>query len=452
MMKTTIIFLTTLIWSFFYSQQIPPSKEWSQTYFINNTYPSDIVLDNNNVITFLAQDIGTDNQTRVHLVKTNNTIISDQILKVGPNDEAFNFLINSDNTILLVNIESFEKYDPSGTLIWNKTFESNFYLNGGIKTIDNQFVIFGSREVDFDADYLYRIRKLDQAGNTVWNKEGQKINNKFFAPNAMLQTSDGGFLCGGVYGESISTNQEGYSIIKLDSTGNLLWEKRFPISTYIYSNIDKIIACDDGNFIMYGFNDVDTGAENVNSFYTKFDATGNVIWTKTTQTGTYISAIVKGLDNGYVLLKDSNLVPDQVTLEKITESGTQVWNQDYPNIGNSYGIIPHNSGFVSISDLYSTTLEGHTANIVRFGQLLSTSDYTGNSLQIYPNPATSILNFKLTNSSKIQFSEIFDSSGRLIKTFNSAIKNLDIADLKTGHYTLKITSSDGVHISKFIKK
>ena len=92
-MKTTIIFLTTLIWSFFYSQQIPPSKEWSQTYFINNTYPSDIVLDNNNVITFLAQDIGTDNQTRVHLVKTNNTIISDQILKVGPDDEAFNFFM-----------------------------------------------------------------------------------------------------------------------------------------------------------------------------------------------------------------------------------------------------------------------------------------------------------------------------------------------------------------------
>jgi hypothetical protein len=73
----------------------------------------------------------------------------------------------------------------------------------------------------------------------------------------------------------------------------------------------------------------------------------------------------------------------------------------------------------------------------------SVSENTTDLFSIYPNPTTDILNIKGDLTGKII--EILDISGKShIKTLN---KSIDVSDLTTGVYFLKVDNS----VKKFIK-
>ncbi|WP_415376961.1 T9SS type A sorting domain-containing protein [Patiriisocius sp. Uisw_017] len=55
---------------------------------------------------------------------------------------------------------------------------------------------------------------------------------------------------------------------------------------------------------------------------------------------------------------------------------------------------------------------------------------------MYPNPAKSILN--VDNTEHIKRIDIFDLTGRLIKHRNSDFKNIDVSDLSSGTFILKV--------------
>lgn len=98
----------------------------------------------------------------------------------------------------------------------------------------------------------------------------------------------------------------------------------------------------------------------------------------------------------------------------------------------------------------------------RFDQNL-TDGISNNSafstISLYPNPAQSELNIDLVskNSTNAQI-EIIDLAGRTISYQNKTIINgqntirLDVSSLNTGLYVIKITSSEGVFMQKFMVK
>jgi hypothetical protein len=77
------------------------------------------------------------------------------------------------------------------------------------------------------------------------------------------------------------------------------------------------------------------------------------------------------------------------------------------------------------------------------GSVLGTNDLALESKKVvlYPNPAKETVNFK--NADKIKSVDIFESTGRKVKTVKADGKDINVSDLKSGNYYLEITLKDG---------
>lgn len=86
---------------------------------------------------------------------------------------------------------------------------------------------------------------------------------------------------------------------------------------------------------------------------------------------------------------------------------------------------------------------------------LSTSQFNKESFSFYPNPSEDFIEINLNNSfSKSTALEIYNNIGILQKTehLTNTITQVDINNLATGIYFLKITSETGTSVKKLIKK
>jgi hypothetical protein len=77
------------------------------------------------------------------------------------------------------------------------------------------------------------------------------------------------------------------------------------------------------------------------------------------------------------------------------------------------------------------------------GSVLGTNDLALESKKVvlYPNPAKETVNFK--NADKIKSVDIFESTGRKVKTVIADGKEINVSDLKSGNYYLEISLKDG---------
>ncbi|MCW3160193.1 T9SS type A sorting domain-containing protein [Chryseobacterium oryctis] len=78
-------------------------------------------------------------------------------------------------------------------------------------------------------------------------------------------------------------------------------------------------------------------------------------------------------------------------------------------------------------------------------------DLANKKVILYPNPAKEIVNFK--NADKIKTIDIYEASGRKVKSIKFDGENVNINDLKSGNYYFEITQKDGtLSYEKLIKE
>lgn len=75
-------------------------------------------------------------------------------------------------------------------------------------------------------------------------------------------------------------------------------------------------------------------------------------------------------------------------------------------------------------------------------------------IDFYPNPADDKLNLNLSHSLTNVEINIIDASGKIVKSYNmnGSFKTMEISDLESGIYQLKISNSQFTQIKKFIKQ
>jgi len=108
----------------------------------------------------------------------------------------------------------------------------------------------------------------------------------------------------------------------------------------------------------------------------------------------------------------------------------------------------------------STTLAYHGAGTGNRGYavltkagVLGVNDVFAESkkVRLYPNPAKETISFK--NADKIQSVDIYESTGRKVKTVKIDGENFNVSDLKSGNYYLEISLKDGsTSYQKLIKE
>lgn len=108
--------------------------------------------------------------------------------------------------------------------------------------------------------------------------------------------------------------------------------------------------------------------------------------------------------------------------------------------------------FTSATELVLYKNENH--KLVFEEKTLSTKDFDfSQSIHIYPNPSSKLLQIKISNDSYLLLKcTVIDSQGRVIFIKSEELDSIDISDLSNGIYFLKIETKDNLStVKRFIK-
>ncbi|GAB0156163.1 hypothetical protein CHRYSEOSP005_14270 [Chryseobacterium sp. Alg-005] len=201
------------------------------------------------------------------------------------------------------------KLDALGNIVWQKTYggQAPDIATSVKQTTDGGYIVTGyssSSNGDITGNHSqnttdYWVVKLDSSGNLQWQKAlGGTSNERAFE---IQQTSDGGYI---VSGDTYSSNSGDVSsaalgsgrdfwIVKLGNTGNITWEKRFGGSGE--DNAYSIHQTSDSGYIVSGTTTSINGNISFNNgqgdfWIIKLDALGNLQWEKALGSVTYDQA------------------------------------------------------------------------------------------------------------------------------------------------------------------
>ena len=128
------------------------------------------------------------------------------------------------------------KLSTEGTVIWEKTYGRlyNDYTRSIQQTTDGGYVVAGYTAQSINENFDLLVLKLDSNGNITWNKTYGVSGSE--NSRDIQQTLDGGYIVAG-YVESVGDETTDFWILKLDESGNVTWEKSYGVSHNQYCSI-----------------------------------------------------------------------------------------------------------------------------------------------------------------------------------------------------------------------
>lgn len=254
------------------------------------------------------------------------------------------------------------KLNSEGELQWSKTYGGSADDRGTkiINTTDGGFAVIGyTRSNDGDVSYNngfydFWLLKLDASGNLLWeNTFGFSGNDQ---GQSLIQTADGGYFLTGFMdfdGMLTQTSQLSKSstrhgvgefwAVKTDHNGNEKW-------SHYYGGTDNdraydVVQTPDGGFMMVGNSesddfDITNPLGSYDYWVVKIDSSGNLLWQKNYGgSGIEIAySITRTIDGNYLVLGDTRSTDQHVTnprgnadawLIKINENGDLLWQKSY---------------------------------------------------------------------------------------------------------------------------
>lgn len=276
------------------------------------------------------------------------------------------------------------KLDANGAMVWQKSYGGSGLddARSVIQTTDGNYVVAGfSSSADGDITNPkegkdYWIIKLDTNGELLWEKSfGGTGDDEAYS---IIQTTDGGFAVAGstTSEDGDITNANGwydYWILKLDANGNLVWQKSYgeDQGDVAYS----IIQTHDGGYGVIGSSTTINGDNDYR--FIKLDALGNVVWDKSFgSSGDDVArSIVQTGDGGYVIAGRTNSTDGDVT---VNYGGYDVWLVKTDSAGNlvwqkNYGGTANETG------------GGNAMIIANDGSLAIVSETASNDKDLFHN-------------------------------------------------------------------
>jgi len=169
------------------------------------------------------------------------------------------------------------KLDPNGNILWQKKIGgvSNDYGRGIAVDGSGNVYINGSQASDVYGGTDYGVVKLDTNGNLLWQKKiGRNSNDYGYA--IAVDGSGNVYLNG--YQNSDSYGGNDYGVIKLDSSGDIVWQKKIGGNSNDYG---YAIAVDgSGNVYLNGNQASDVYGGTYDYGVIKLDPNGNILWQK----------------------------------------------------------------------------------------------------------------------------------------------------------------------------
>jgi len=175
------------------------------------------------------------------------------------------------------------KIDSIGNLKWEKSYggsstdwaySSDLTKDGGLVVVGLTFSVDGDVSGNH-GQYDFWVIKIDSTGKLAWQKSLGGSNGD--AANSVKQTSDGGYI---IVGNTLSNDGDvslnhdpngstlDYWVVKLDSLGNLEWQKTLGGTSDDYGECIRQIS--DSSFIVAGSTESDDGDVIGHNFQTDY--------------------------------------------------------------------------------------------------------------------------------------------------------------------------------------
>jgi hypothetical protein len=374
------------------------------------------------------------------------------------------------------------KINSSGNIEWQKTYGGNDEedFKQIIATNDHGFLLGGSSISNASGNksenrigaWDYWIIKIDSIGNIQWQNTigGTDVDEL----SDIKQTLDNGYLVAGYSISDISGDKTNnsynhsidYWIVKLDSSGNIIWQKTIGGSDY--DKLTTIVGTSDGGFILAGNSNSGISADKLESTYglfdfwiIKIDSMGNIIWQNTIG-GDQQEYLYKVIDNNVGILvggySNSNIYGDKLEnsrggedfwIVQLSYSGAILWQKTIGGAGDDElrsicfnGTSDYLFCGSSISNISGEKLQNSNGStdfwILHSNLLNSISDnISRNPVKFYPNPFNKYLYIQSDSQSPIGI-EIYSSQGNIV--FKQVL--YDQIQLNTENY------SDGIYLAK----
>lgn len=379
------------------------------------------------------------------------------------------------------------KLNALGNIVWQKTYggQAQDIATSVKQTTDGGYIVTGyssSSNGDITGNHGqnttdYWVVKLDSSGNLQWQKAlGGTSNERAFE---IQQTSDGGYI---VSGDTYSSNSGDVSstafgsgrdfwIVKLGSTGNITWEKRFGGSGE--DNAYSISQTSDSGYIVSGTTTSINGNISFNNgqgdfWIIKLDALGNLQWEKALGSLTYDQAysVKQTPDGNYIatgylssntgVAESEPLASTQYWIVKLDTLGNLLWHKSYGGSGNeaAYSIISTTDGGLAVAG-YSNTNPNSGDVTGNHGQFdfwilklsgskeLGTMENNASEKPIlYPNPTKDFV--YINHLPKESIVTIFDTVGRIVfsKKYSQKSISIETSAFANGVYIIQIDNEE----------
>lgn len=165
------------------------------------------------------------------------------------------------------------KLNNQGNLVWNYGYggTADDVFRKVIPTPDGGYLAVGQTKSYGNVNGAAWVVKIKADGNIEWSRRFATGGEE--SANGVTITADGGYAITG--NKYTSTTVSTVTLLKLDASGNLLWNKSFASTG---KNIGTDIIDDNGALVINGY--TGGGASYSDAFLMKLDAAGNILWTK----------------------------------------------------------------------------------------------------------------------------------------------------------------------------
>jgi len=251
------------------------------------------------------------------------------------------------------------KTDASGNIEWDEVIGGSDYdiATGVIPTGDGNYLFGGYSFSPVSGDktapnkglYDYWVIKLNSTGGILWQKTYGGSHYDYL--RSLEMTADGGFILGGESYSNISgdktENTYGLQdcwVIKADADGNMEWQNSFGGSGVEYT--EAVHQTMDGGYIVGVSSSSDAAGDKTEAlgdadyWIVKLDASGNIVWEETMGgvDRDYIGEIKQTTDGGFIIggysesdisadKSENNLSGYDYWVVKINATGTIQWEE-----------------------------------------------------------------------------------------------------------------------------
>ncbi len=237
------------------------------------------------------------------------------------------------------------RLDGAGNLLWARAFGGNAsdWAESIIQTPDGGFMVLGNT-LSFGAGGIdLLLLKIDSSGNLMWAKTfGGSGRDQ---ANAIIRSSDGGFMVvGEAYG--FGTGYEDLLVMKLSEFGDPQWIKVY--GTQEMEEGYSIIQTSTGDYAIAGSIAEQRKETTLSDILVlKIDSSGNPLWAVTYEGSWWdgIRPIAESPDGGYVVAGGSDSwFYNSLLIMKMTSVGELEWarlygNPSYPYSERAFSII-----------------------------------------------------------------------------------------------------------------